>query len=57
MKGPTLFGPFSLAISNDCSILAVLGPPDPAIRPVLGLETSSGVSHESLIACSIESTE
>ena len=35
----------------------VLGPPEPAISPVLGLETSSGESPESLIACSIESTE
>ena len=57
INGPTLLGPFSLAISNDWSKFIVLGPPEPAISPVLGLETSSGESPESLIACSIESTE
>tara|TARA_B100000902_G_scaffold384758_1_gene425299 strand:- start:654 stop:827 length:174 start_codon:yes stop_codon:yes gene_type:complete len=36
IKGPTLFGPFSLVISNEDSKFIVLGPPAPAINPVNG---------------------
>ena len=35
------------------SIALVDGPPDPAIRPVFGLETSAVVNPESTIACSM----
>ena len=57
INGPTRLGPLSRATSNACSKLAVLGPPDPATRPVLGVEISLAVRPASKIACSIAKTE
>ncbi len=54
MNGPMRLGaPRSITVWNAACRLAVLGPPEPAIRPVRSFETSPGSSPESAIACSI----
>ena len=54
--GPTRFGPFSRVVSKAVSIFAVEGPPEPAIKPVRGFDTSSSPRPASAMACSMAST-
>ncbi len=51
--GPMRLTPFSRRVSMASIWFRVEAPPEPAIRPVRGLEICSGVRPESLIACSI----
>ena len=49
-KGPTRLAPFSRAVSAASTMAAALGPPEPMMRPVRGLETSSLVRPASWMA-------
>ena len=52
-NGPIRLGPRSLAVAAASMIARVDGPPEPTIRPVMSLETSSGSRPESAMACSM----
>src|SRR5258705_10480262 len=52
-NGPTRLGPRVLAVSADSMMARVEAPPEPTIRPVFSLETSSCSRPESAIACSM----
>jgi hypothetical protein len=52
-NGPTRFGPLLRVMSAASTMVRADGPPEPMMMPVRTLETSSGESPESWIACSI----
>src|ERR1700741_1350818 len=54
-NGPTRFGPLagSRAVSADCTMARVDGPPEPMIRPVRSLTMSRSSNPESRSACSM----
>ncbi|MDT4813374.1 hypothetical protein FQZ97_463560 [compost metagenome] len=51
--GPMRLTPFSRRVSMASIWLMVEAPPEPATRPVRGLEICSALRPESLMACSI----
>src|SRR3954468_24450116 len=52
-NGPTRLGPFSRVMSAAATMALVEGPPEPTIRPVRSLETSSSERPLSAMACSM----
>ena len=52
-NGPTRLGPLVRAVSAASTMARVDAPPEPTIRPVRSLETSSSSRPESAIACSM----
>ena len=54
MKGPTRLMPLARSVSAAQTWFRLDAPPEPATRPVRGLETCSGVRPDCAMACCID---